>query len=603
MPIVILPAIAQRIAELEADPRPIEVHQLFAELNQLVAEPDKLTDDERLGCQAEIVAWRFMPMRGEDRGPWDSYFGPLASGTTADGKEVYLPDARDVHREVIEHWRSRSEQTPHPVLRARYADLALEISRIWNRHHPSEPQLSFPRELSQRAIDAHLAAIAAGLEQSDHQAWTFLNRALDLALFVKDTPRVEQVKLAAFAHCRKQREAGKSGYWWNLDNMLWDRKGVALADAERDELIGWLQEALNVHANISDPKRFDPHQAQDAADRLSRWSEKMRDPARGIAAIKKAGAAFEAMAAQSNALTAAAWLEDLSRRYRQAKLMDDAARVDAAIKARAAEAEQSMTRHEVKLEITKEQMDEWLDALLITSLELSLGRIAVHLMTSEERLREMVETSAANAPLQAHIPISLGGSHGFTRATVGSVKDDMPGRIMNMAATLIGHQAPWLHIALERAKEQWKLDADSLLAWLTESPLFPPSAHGLLRAGIEAWFGEDHLKAIHLLAPQAEAALREWLVLLGESPMRPDTESGGFEAIGMGKVLHTDAFKTKVDPTLRLHLRALYTDPKGLNLRNRIAHGLASPEVLHRGASDWVIHSLLAIRTYAHVCK
>ena len=83
--------------------------------------------------------------------------------------------------------------------------------------------------------------------------------------------------------------------------------------------------------------------------------------------------------------------------------------------------------------------------------------------------------------------------------------------------------------------------------------------------------------------------------------MRPDPESGGFEALGMGRVLHTESFRTRVNPTLRMHLRALYTDAKGLNVRNRIAHGLASPEVLDRGIANWVIHSLLAIRTYAHL--
>jgi hypothetical protein len=51
---------------------------------------------------------------------------------------------------------------------------------------------------------------------------------------------------------------------------------------------------------------------------------------------------------------------------------------------------------------------------------------------------------------------------------------------------------------------------------------------------------------------------------------------------------------------LRLHLRALYTDPKGLNLRDRIAHGLANRDILDRGTANWGIHSLMTIRTYAH---
>ena len=46
---------------------------------------------------------------------------------------------------------------------------------------------------------------------------------------------------------------------------------------------------------------------------------------------------------------------------------------------------------------------------------------------------------------------------------------------------------------------------------------------------------------------------------------------------------------------LRLHLRALYTNPKGLNLRNKLAHGVAGPEMLGRGMANWVVHTLILL--------
>lgn len=600
MPVIVPSSIASCLAEIEASQEAFDAHELSSQLDQLAGSAE-LSDDERLGCQAEILGLRFVPVRGDDRGPWDSHFGPIFSGQREGGEMVYVPDALAVGPEVIEYWKERSERTPHPSLQARYADLALEIGRIWNREHRSETRIELPLSLTHRAIDAYLSVVEKGLAYSEHQAWGFLDRALELALFIHDAARIERAKLAAFDHARRQRATGKSGYWWQLDNMVWERKGLSMSEQERDDLIAWLDEALATHSDIADEKRFDPHQSQMAADRLRRWHDKLGHPEQGIEAIRKAGAAFEAIAAKTNALTATAWLQDLSARYRQAKLMGDAARVDAAIKVRSAEAEESMTRHEVKIEISKEQMDQWLDALTKDSLELSLGRIAVHLMTSEDGLQKMVEDSAANAPLHAYIAMSIMGENGFTRATIGSVKDDMPGRMLNMAATLIGHSAPWLHIALERAKEQCKLDADSLFAWLTQSPLFPTGAHGLLRAGIDAWFAEDHVKSVHLLVPQVEAALREWLSALGESPMTHDPRAGGFKVIGMGDVLRSTSFKEQVHPTLIHHLRAFYTEAKGLNLRNQLAHGLARPEALNRGAANWVIHSLLAIRTFAHL--
>lgn len=600
MPVTILPSLSARIAEIEASQEPIDAYELSTQLDQLVGSAE-LSPDERLGCQAEILSLRFVPVLGEERGPWGSYFGPTFSGQREDGEIVHVPDANAIGAEIIEHWKMRSEQTPHPVLRARYADLAWEIGRIWNRDHRAEERIDLPRALAQRSIDSRLVAIDKGLAHSEHQAWEFLERALELALHIHDADRVELAKRAAFDQGRKQRAAGESGYWWRLDNIVRDRKGLELTDAERSELVSWLEEALEIHADIGDEKRFDPHQAQMAADRLRRWHDKLGRPELGIAAIKKAGSAFEAIAAKTNALTATAWLQDLSTRYRHAKLMEDAARVDAAIKARSEEAEASMSRHEIKIEVPQAEIEEWLDALLQDSLEMSLGRIAVHMMTGEDKLQQMVEDSAASAPLQAHISMSITGENGFTRATIGSVKDDMPGRMLNMAATLIGHSAPWLHMALDRAKKRWSLNSESLFAWFSQSPLFPPSARGLLKEGIDAWFAEDHVKAVHLLVPQAEAALREWLSALGESPMNEDRYAGGFKVIGMGDVLRAKSFKEKVHPTLIHHLRAFYVDPKGLNLRNRIAHGLASPEILNRHTANWVIHSLMAIRTFAHL--
>ena len=191
-----------------------------------------------------------------------------------------------------------------------------------------------------------------------------------------------------------------------------------MSDSERTELIGWLQDALAARSNIDDAELFDPHQALDAADRLCRWHGKA-DAAKGIAAIKTSGAAFEAIAEKATALTAIAWLENLSMRYRVVKLMDDAARVEAAIRARGNVAQQSMKRLEVRFEVPSTEMEAWLEELTAGSLDLSLQRIAVNLMTSEEHLRDLVKTQAANSVLMARVPISIMGPGGFTTAHIG----------------------------------------------------------------------------------------------------------------------------------------------------------------------------------------
>ena len=603
MSVIVIPAIQAQIARFESASAPLDEAAFAATLDALVSDPKALTIDERRGCLAEIVGHRFITMGGSDGGPWGIYFGPNSTAITKEGKEIHLPDARSMDAEVIEYWKVRAGQSPHPVLRARYADLAWEIGRLWNHDHPDEKRIELPRSLAQLAIESHLEAEAKALTTDAHQAWQFLGRALELALLIQDQDLVDRSKVAAFAHYRGSVAKGDAGLWWKLDDLMWDRKKLMLSDADRDELVGWLEAALAIHSDIGDPQRFDPHQSLEAADRLGRWRSKMGTPDLGVAALKTAGAAFEAIAAKANALTAIAWLENMSVRYRGAKLMDDATRVDATIFARGDEAKQAMQRHEVQFEIPARELENWLGGLTAGSLELSLARIAVNLMTSEDAYRKLVEEAAANSPMQAHIPIAVMGARGFTVATIGSVKDDMPGRILSQAATAIGAGAPFLHQALERAKSTWKIDSDRWVAFLAQSPIFPPHSHALLKEGIDAWLAQDALKAVHVLVPQVEAALREMLVAMGESPMRPSRSGGGFVTLGMGEVLNTTSFKIKANPTLRLHLRALYTEAKGINLRNKLAHGLAGPELFGRGMANWVVHSLLAVRTFAHLEK
>lgn len=599
MAIKIIPSIKSCLDAVEAGMSPLDENNLSIGLDALVDDAKSLNDNERKGCRAEIFGLRFSTENSEQRPPWGLYFGPTSSWVKDDGTEGYLPDARDMDPEIIQYWIDRSEQTPHPTLRARYADLSWEMIRLWNRNHSNEKSIERPRLLAQRAVAAYLDVVEKNLAFDSHQIWRFLGRALELALHIKDSDLIDRSKGLAISYQRGRMQAGDSSIW-QIDDLLWgNSKNLKLSDQERSDLMGWLYAGLTIHSNIEDPLRFDPHQALNAAERIGRWFSKS-DPAKCIAALKTAGAAFEAIAQKADALTAISWLETLNAKYRTHNLSADVARVESAIRARADEAQQSIKQLSVDINVPQAEMDAWLDELSAGSADLALSRIAMNLMTSEENLRGMVETAAANAPLQAHLKIAIMGRGGATAATIGAVKDDMPGRVINQAAMIIGGAAPWLHQALEHAKTRWSINADVLFAFLVQSPIFPAHTHGMLKHGVEAWVAEDTVKAIHVLVPQVEAALREILAAMGASVMQPSKEAGGLQAIGMGTVLSDPTFKKKFDSTARHHLRSLYTHPKGINLRNKIAHGIAGEELLGRGIANWVIHSLLAIRVYAH---
>src|SRR4029077_20493225 len=84
------------------------------------------SEGENLGAWAEALAFNLADTRMQSS-PWGTYFAPMGSGTDKDGKTVYFPDIAGADARVVNHWIARAKTITHPVLRARYADLAWDL--------------------------------------------------------------------------------------------------------------------------------------------------------------------------------------------------------------------------------------------------------------------------------------------------------------------------------------------------------------------------------------------------------------------------------------------------------------------------------------------
>ncbi len=64
---------------------------------------------------------------------------------------------------------------------------------------------------------------------------------------------------------------------------------------------------------------------------------------------------------------------------------------------------------------------------------------------------------------------------------------------------------------------------------------------------------------------------------------------------GLGEILYDDLFAQLVEENLRKYLLAFLVDQSGINLRNRVAHGLLDQPQMHQGLSDRLVQVLLAL--------
>jgi len=118
-------------------------------------------------------------------------------------------------------------------------------------------------------------------------------------------------------------------------------------------------------------------------------------------------------------------------------------------------------------------------------------------------------------------------------------------------------------------------------------------------SGIEAWLSQDYIKAIHVLVPQVEHAVRTLASLSGVPTTTRGYTRGVMQTRGLGEILHDRLFRQLIDENVRRYLLAFLADPRGINLRNRVAHGLLEHDQMERALTDRVVQVLLALSCFA----
>ena len=124
-----VPASMEEIVQrYDAREEPFTAFDISGELNAARNALMNPSEPESVGAWAEVLA--FALDTGQHENAWNSYFGPWAAKTYPDGTKVYSPDIAGTPAVTVVHWAARARAVKHPFLKARYADLAWEMSRL-----------------------------------------------------------------------------------------------------------------------------------------------------------------------------------------------------------------------------------------------------------------------------------------------------------------------------------------------------------------------------------------------------------------------------------------------------------------------------------------
>jgi hypothetical protein len=573
-----------------------ESSERFAEYNvcQKLSEARKdiknPTEEESFWAWVEILA--FTLQTDQEPNPWSSYFGPMGSMTTSDGRIEYLPDIAHADARVPIHWAERARTLHHPLLKARYADL------VWDLGPSISSSSKRDHKMARIAIDAYLQSIERATRTERIEEFHASIRALDLAMAVNDKERVIAARNMLLALHRKSVSEDDC-LWWFAFNRLALKKNSGVDSVDCAELVRDLESLLSRCADVTNKAGFDPHSAERLAESLVKFYTRTNQTDEIPRIQKLVGDTLSKFAGIGDSLLAAFVLPGAIRAYEKAGDSSAAKSARIVLQDKVKESRAAMKPVEFIVEIPAGEMESQLESIILDDPQRTLIRLAAEFVEDQRSVEEQIRASAADAPLSAHLSQTI-FAEDHMAGIIGSVVDDPRGRAIHTTSHRLGVRSVLLQRAMQRAIETHAIDPGGLVAWANRLGLFEDT--GLLRRGIEAWFLGDWTKAVHVLIPQVEHGLRR---IVGSQAM-PTTKAhsavpGVSVAMGMGDILNSEEIEAMLSKDIVYYFLALYADPRGQNLRNRVCHGLIRDDQIEESMATWVIHSLIVLGTWSEL--
>ena len=242
--------------------------------------------------------------------------------------------------------------------------------------------------------------------------------------------------------------------------------------------------------------------------------------------------------------------------------------------------------------ITQEEIDKWLNWLVTDDVEESFANLTGHFLPQIDQLRRQLENLNKDFPLSQMFTSTFVDHEG--RAVAEIDPDDAEGKLLRQVYQDIQFRSSFLQLGMDHLFEKHSVGPHELFARVIESPIWHEQRHAILRRGIEAYFANDPIVAVHILVVEIENAVRIIARGLGLA-LQKQNRMGGFDLRNLGDLLADETVAAFLTENVVTYLRVVLTDRRGWNLRNDTCHGILPATSFTQAASQQLLHIVLLL--------
>lgn len=148
-----------------------------------------------------------------------------------------------------------------------------------------------------------------------------------------------------------------------------------------------------------------------------------------------------------------------------------------------------------------------------------------------------------------------------------------------------------------------KLETEKSLAWnhvfekITQTNLINEEKTAILEFGLKKYFEKDYISSIHILVPHFEDILRGIFHIL-EYPTTSIKKGNTIQEVTFNTFLEREFVESTLGADLHKFIQMTMVEQTGLNLRNKVAHGLISEDECNEVNGTLVVFLYLLITNF-----
>lgn len=259
--------------------------------------------------------------------------------------------------------------------------------------------------------------------------------------------------------------------------------------------------------------------------------------------------------------------------------------------------------------MVNQEVRNFIDEVMKGSAEEVLERYISMYIPNRQLLTEAQREDDKAHPLYALVPTILLDDNNVPIAEIK--KEDADKKLALFTTKFLFSVAGVMHEHVNTMKEVGIYTNDVLVTLFSSREIVPESHTTLLERGLKAYFEDDYIVACSLLVPQFEAAVRQLATSLNCNVLRERTKKNSqkknicndkiYEYKPLSKVFDELKSQALLSDDLLTYFRLLLVDNCGMNVRNRISHGLATAGEYDYVTADRIVHAFLALASLKEI--